>query len=537
VLVLGDPGAGKTVLVYLLHQELLKRGHQPLSLSIADFADLDNITTSDLEAAVRKRLPEGTAVDFESDRLVFLVDGIDEAIAAGLSVEALGRIIDQLPRLGVVLAACRTREFEDQLVGRVNVEQFARIFVLDEWALSDFEAFVAALQAAQLLDDDSVVGLVRGSSALQQLTRRPLYARMLTFVYPSEPSEIDDVASLYSAYLRHLARTVDYRLARVGCEEGNVYRLWQSIAWYLYSNQLFHQELIPAALPGAHLVRDHGLSPSCAQTVVHGLLDFVQTGADLRARFRHYSFFEYLVADYVATALVERAMGGEQTAWDLLSRDLSREIRRHLTRILNASAPQLVVRLLLGQFPRLGEDVEDVTARRVAGNLIAYILGRTGATARQLRVLLDAEQDDFLRTSMFWALANVDDLQTSSRYLDLLREDKNMASLNRGYLLYYWGDLRADQEPPYRDDSPDAEWSHTRSRTMDLMRAPDYPAREGASRRALDLMTFLDFITHHGDTLGPDEVALISTRLAELEGAEELMTPVRELFVGASRQS
>lgn len=524
-LVLGEPGAGKTVLVYLLHQELFRRGRLPLSLSIADLVGLPELTLDDLQKAVVRHLPMGSTVDFARDELVYLVDGLDEAVAAGSSLRDIARVLDWLPQIGTVLATCRVREFEDHLVGRMNLDRFEQMTLLADWTDADFAEFVTKLEAAHLFESTAVLEVVRRSPALQHLVRRPLFARMLTFIFPKERSAISDVAGLYAAYLRHLARAVETRMRRTGCTPENAYGLWQVTSWHVFATRAFHQELLPAAVPGAYLVTTQGLSPSCAQTVVHGLLDFTQFGTELQARYRHYSFFEFLVADHVATTLVERAMRGESTCWDLLALDLPREMRRHLTRILAQSTPLPVIGLLLDQFARLKEDVPDETTRRVVGNLSAYILGRIGATPTELHALLNGEEDNFLRTSLYWALANVDDRDATSSYATLLQEDPDMASLNRGYLLYYWGDIDREQPPPYRDDVSGADWSQTRSRTLELMAADDYASRESLSRRTLDLMTFLDFANFHRTPLASDEAEVVLQRLQQLADSKQLQGP------------
>ncbi len=528
-LVLGEPGAGKTVLVYLLHQELLRRGRLPLSLSIADLVGLPDLTVHGLRDAVVRHLPMGSTVDFGRQDLAYLVDGVDEAVATGSSLGDLARVLDWLPKVGAVLATCRTREFEDHLVGRMNLDRFEQMVVLADWTDGDFTEFVTKLEDAGLLESTAVLKVVRRSPALQNLVRRPLFARMLTFIFPTERSDISDVAGLYAAYLRHLARTVESRMERTGCGAENAYGLWQLTSWHVFATRAFHQELLPAAVPGAYLVTTQGLSPSCAQTVVHGLLDFTQVGSELQARYRHYSFFEFLVADHVATALVERAMRGESTCWDLLALDLPREMRRHLTRILGRSTPLPVIGLLLDQFGKLKQDVPDEATRRVAGNLSAYILGRIGAAATQLRALLGVEDDRFLQTSLYWALANVDDRDATSSYLRILRDDPEMASLNRGYLLYYWGDIDREQAPPHRDDFSEGEWVQTRSRTLDLMTVEDYSTRETVSRRALDLITFLDFAHFHRTPLSGEEVEAVQQGLRQIEDSDELHAAVAAL--------
>jgi len=526
VFVLGEPGAGKTVLVYLTARDLLERGRVPLPVSIADLVGIEELGADALHNAVSRRVPWGERIDFSREDLVYIVDGIDEAVASGKTISELAATLERLPSLGTVLATCRTREFEDQLVGRVNLDSFNRIMVLDEWTSTDFHQFVSKLQAASLLDSDVVLDVVEQSEALARLVRRPLFARMLTFVLSNDNDDVTDLAGLYSVYLRDLARTVDSRLHLTGCEIGSSFSLWQEVAWNLYGSKLFHQELLPAAAPGSFLVAERGVSPHCANTVVHGLLDFVQVGGDLRARFRHYSFFEFLVAQYVATGLVERSMRGYVDCRDLLGLDLTREIRRHLTRILRHSAPEPVRALLLEQLANLDDTVSDESQRRVVGNLSAYILGRIGASPERLQRLLDMQQDGFLRTSLYWALANLDDVATTREYVKTLTLDSEMASLNRGYLLYYWGDFDRDRDPPYLDEVAGNDWSHTRQRTSDLMSADDYVERESRSRRVLDLYTFVDLAAFHGTTLSDGEIELVTSRFEDLGDYQDDIAPI-----------
>ncbi len=101
-----------------------------------------------------------------------------------------------------------------------------------------------------------------------------------------------------------------------------------------------------------------------------------------------------------------------------------------------------------------------------------------------------------------------------------------MASLNRGYLVYYWGDIDRDSEPPYQDIVVATKWSYTRSRTADLLAADDYDTRESVARRTLDLMTFLDFARFHQTSLSDEETGIVSIRIAELKASGDLPEPL-----------
>lgn len=538
--VIGNPGAGKTVLSYLVFNELLRRANcVPFTVSVVGLTEMAQPLTR--EAILQEALNESVGANAgvaEGDRQIALVlDGLDEAAAAGVPVGGMADVIQQLPALGSVLLTCRTREFEDHFLTRIDLDAFRGVWSLDKWRIEDFASYIEKLVNAGLLESNAILEAVETSGTLKQLVETPLLARMLTFVLSKRSDTDVDLASLYSSYLQALARPVEARLRRTNCEVENVYELWRGMSWDVFRNKLFVGATLPSGVPSGLLSRQHGLPSSCAQTVADGLLDYVRIGPDLVARYRHYSFFEFLVADFLAAELFHRSTSGAPHVWDLLETDLPREIRRHLVRLIKRAAPKLIVELLASHFRNLQEGISEATTRRIAGNLMAYILARIGMDASEFRSLLDTEADPFLRTSLYWALANAGDVDQTVAYMKVLAEDAEMASLNRGYLLYYHGDVDRDRPPPYLDDDLAQEWTLTRSRTAELMGAPAYVDRKSAPRRALDVYTFLDFAVGRETQLTNVERALMESIIGTIRDENPKLASPLESLVGRVRSS
>lgn len=483
----GEPGAGKTVLTFLIHQALLQQAvRTPVPVALQELGD------GPYDAAAVARVLGVAETDVaDVDELLLIVDGVDEVLAGGVAPADVVLMLRDLRGVGPLLVTCRVHEFETDLLGRIDTAMFTRLFTLLPWTFDDFVDFCVRLEAAELVEDAAGLSArVEESDALRSLIGLPLLARMLTFVMTHTGASIENVTDLYSDYLRSLARTVETRLTRIGCADVNVFALWQATSWQVFDQRLLGGDAMDGSVPG-RLLGEYGLSPHCAQVVAAGILDYVEVRGRLMARYRHYTFLEYLVASHLANELGERAARGDSRCWDLFRHDLPREIRRHLTRLL-LGTPR-VSELLVEQFGALC-DIGPDTERLVVGNLLAYYLGRLQADVPRLRALLDAEEDPFLKTSLLWALANAGDVETTRGYLDAMANagDDVLAIYNRGYLLYYYGDI-ARGNPPYLDEESAVGWDQTRVKTVELLQRPGYRELEPSARRALDLFTLLDF--------------------------------------------
>lgn len=117
-------------------------------------------------------------------RIVVLVDGLDEA--AGEIAQNPGRFAGQLEELlsaGPYVVSSRVSDYEELISGDFPDPGFDEVYIIEPWTLeSDFREYLARLKAASLLNDMALYEAVVSSADLARLVRRPLYARMLTFV-------------------------------------------------------------------------------------------------------------------------------------------------------------------------------------------------------------------------------------------------------------------------------------------------------------------------------------------------------------------
>lgn len=503
-LVVGDPGAGKTVFTFLVHKQLLDDGNSPapLPLSIVDF-----LIESDLSLTRLGQIVGLTSTELEEvSARIFIVDGVDEALAGGAGARATGSALERLSRLGTLLVTCRVREFEVDLMSHLNLGAFRIIAELQPWDFPQFTGYVYRLAAAGCLDDpEATLAWISTERALIELTERPLFARMLMLVAQHRVGEApSDLSQLYSAYLRRLASWTEQRMARVGCDGHDVYGAWRDFAWHVFGERRLSADTMFGDVPAKFFSRAMVLE--CAYEVASGILDYVRARGELRSRFRHYTMYEFLVADRIANDLHAAAAGGSVSCSHLFERDLPREIRRHLTRLIDSESEALA-ELLANEFKALSA-ISEVPRRRTVGNLLAYYLGRVNVNRARVRQLLTNEKDIFLRNSLWWSLANLDDVEAVTSFIDeMVNEEKSTtASWNRGYLRYYYGDLQRDQaDPPYTDDTAMSDWSRTRGMTLQMLSAEGYADEEPVARRALDVFTYLDLCGFHGDRLRDEE--------------------------------
>jgi len=508
VLVLGPPGGGKTVFAYEAARHLLDRGITALTLDLATLPDEPPSSLADLVRDV---------ADLHADvegQIVLIVDGVDELLAGGVQVDRIAQRLESLAGLAGLIVTCRAYDYERQLAAVVRPELFSAIFHLQPWRVEpEFSNFVAQLVEARLLQDTSMVQRVAEDERLRLLVTRPLHARMLTYV--AEDGLPDDPSRLYEQYMGKLSAATASTLRRTDCRVADVLAIWADAAWLTLVSGGRADSLPVDALLGAF--RAQGIEPACAWRVLNPILDPSPVGI-AQAAFVHYSFYEYLVAHRVARELAAaRDAGNSSRAAVALEHDLPQEVRRHLTALLR--------RTLLNAYdwPTWLVDVysaipAESDSRLVTCNLIAYIACRLEVPfVEDLRPLLDVTQDPFLRNSLMWALVRGDDHATLSRYTEELGTDGRLSALNRGYLLYYYGDIPVGH-PPFVDEEPWRSWDHTRRKLVERFAAVERYGATPPSRKVIDLYTFCDFARVRGDRLSAEETALVGELLDGLPG-------------------
>jgi hypothetical protein len=221
LVVLGEPGAGKTMLMIRLLLDLLARrasgGSVPILASVASW----NPAEQDLREWVGDQLlidhpalanppPTGrtestqAAALLESGLILLLLDGLDE-IPGGIRASAISRINDALRPGEHVVVTCRTQHYQDAVRPQKGIEVTLRaaaavqLLPLTAEAVRDYLCDDAAGPVAkarwgpvlQMLDTEAPTG---------QALRTPLMVGLARTIYNPRPGELvgalDDPAEL-----------------------------------------------------------------------------------------------------------------------------------------------------------------------------------------------------------------------------------------------------------------------------------------------------------------------------------------------------
>ena len=507
LLITGDPGCGKSFFTYLVQRGFpFYRSETPiycialdLRIFISAVATVSNDTP---EQHVLKLLWESTDTSTVPlqfaiplpNAVLFVVDGIDELASNPLHVNNLVELLTTLRKLGTLLVTCRTREFEHIFAPRLRANLFDEFLEVKAWDVNiEFREFIERLVRAGKLPDASILRDVQVSSILQSLVRRPLHARMLTFINAPGVT-IKDLAQLYSEYLRKYATVTDVRLASDECAvECSTYAIWRSVSWYAFQKNIFIHDKVAYDAILAYLREFYLLRAECAPKLLSPLFNFVEVFHTTQIQYLHYSFFEYFIAEYIAEGLIEAHKHDTADVLPYLCKNLTPEISHHLMMIVNETQMPGFGSWLCKVYINVSQQTSNTTQRRVANNLVVYVLGRLREdVSNGLSNLLQNETDEFLRNGLYWSLCAVDGVRAVHTYWDELERNSTLAQLNRGYHLYYYSDLDRTMEPPYFDDEPQREWTNTKLRMLAFMQDPEYAKRVAIGRRLLDLYTFLD---------------------------------------------
>lgn len=509
VLLLGHPGAGKTVILYEFSQTFMTASDRvPIFVDITDFQSPDP-TAGEIAAVISPSIE----LDLSAARtaLVFIVDGLDEALAAGTVPQDIGSRLAALSRICPIVVSCRRNDYEFNLAAYVDTALFHKIWYVYDWQIDQFEDFVNRLVRADLILDTSLSERIAKSSNLQSLVRRPLLARMLTFLADEQILPAEETA-LYSDYMSKLGLVSDSSANAAGCTNIPAAEvLWQRISWLIFSQHLNPDSIKPRVI--TQMATDAEVTIECVRRVLDGVLDLNRSAGT----YVHYSFFEFLTALHIANELESKLPNQPESAAFLLERDLPIEIRHHLTRLLRQSGADLRQwpQYLANAYRSCPED--DRATALVVRNMIVYLACRLGVPADgPLLELLNDESEAFLRNSLQWALTQHNNLDALDAYIEALKSDEELASYNRGYLLYYYGDLPKSVDPPHVDAESYGSWDRTRVALNEEYEAEDY--RDVASaRKVIDMYTFCDIAGVRGDCLTESERERFSELLILLE--------------------
>jgi transcriptional regulator with XRE-family HTH domain len=244
LLILGEPGGGKTTLLLELTRILLERADQDKTAPIPVVFHLSSWATKQLsltewlleELITKYRVPRLVAQKWmTTDQLHLLLDGLDEVISARRSacVEAINVYRQEHPHVPVVVCS-RTTEY---------LEQTKRMIL-------NIAVIVQSLTSDQIDDYLSSVGrplekirkALEEDVDLQEMVKSPLMLSILTLTYQSQGKTSEDFALTGSLEARRRQVFEQYTQRMLARRAQTSYPERQTIRWLAFLARLMQQQ-------------------------------------------------------------------------------------------------------------------------------------------------------------------------------------------------------------------------------------------------------------------------------------------------------
>lgn len=514
-IIVGEPGSGKSFLSYLVHRNLIDNPSLiclPIDLRLLldaikensfliDRNNLLNLLSKSYKGTSLGQFNSGDG-SFNSRKLFFIVDGIDELTSNQAHVKTLPLLLEKLNTLGNILVTSRTQDFVLIFAPILDLSVFQSILKVKEWDFEDFTQFVNKLVEANKLANNQILEIVKNSDTLKSLIKRPLLSRMLIFISETDLKKIHSSATLYSIYLGKYATIIDSYLIKETCiSSPTTYQIWREISWYIFQEELFIHDKLPRDVLYEFVHKSGKVRQECIDRHFESMFNLVILYQTSYLQYIHYSFFEFLVADYVANQLISAFSQRINNIFHLLKKDLTPAMRHYLKEIIRKRKSKGFSKWLIETYLSNEKNATKHTDCLIANNLVIYIMGRLGDdTSNELIELLEMEKNEFLIKSIYWALASIKGTDTTKEFIKILVSNDTIRKMNRGYHLYYYGDLDGLQDPPYMDDNPGRGWDNTKQIMLTFMADSEY-RQKATGRRILDLFTFLDLALSRNEKL------------------------------------
>ncbi|MFC4013561.1 NACHT domain-containing protein [Nonomuraea purpurea] len=498
VLLLADPGIGKTTLTYCLYSELLRIWSAGVRKNIFPVRiDLRTVGTQSIDAEFGSAEWLARYLDNsvrgcgqvswmgveERDgiplRPVLILDSLDEHLSR-LAYPHMLTELDKFIFGYAALACCRTQYFNRFLAHSPFADDLEQVELVP-WSEEERRRYVGAYVDYCFPDyqeqETQKIRLRIESRPVRDLCQTPLRINMaldLMFRGDLENPVVNDTLGLYHAYVAQLLRIESAKMGSTLNIEQKL-DLLTRIAWHFYDEgEAGGQGPRMFTLRELHefICTDLRTPEEDAHAIVEDLVSRSLLAIDSDqfdlfeptvVRFAHKSFHEYFVARHLFGCMHTDAVATTAAFRRFISAEVSEFVKEYLERA-NANSRILtrVCDVCFDAFQANGDvggDSADAARARVARQQLAYYLGnlRSARIVQFLRQTLLNEPDLWIQRGIILGLAFGGTAQPLAEYVDRLRANRatgrNVAEndVNLGYTLTFFGDQPTDHFHPEVD--------------------------------------------------------------------------------------
>jgi hypothetical protein len=462
VLLLGSPGLGKTTASLLTYRNVLvsATGVHNCAPLFTSWRDLITIPNSEdafirtLLALPRNHEPWPSKLPLPPLHWVLVLDGLDESTQGK---ESLLSSIAGLCNIATILLSCRQQDF-DRGFQRVK-HYFHTIVRLLTWEQPHIRRYTNALRAAGKAQAADFIDRQTSDGNQPEFLSLPLWLSMLTFLAERWPADTGAERKLYVTtdydLLRECSDAVaedEIRRHGVVANVADLRNIWCLIAWELHRARRENREVRVAEIANLLAVKDAALEKAA--------FAFLETYGEHVRGFFHEVFHEYWLAEYLVDQISNEKVGSQEIAEKFSYQrtvQTNRLIRSRIKLRESISKISASLREAFFKATGLGPPAE------FAKNQLVYLLGRideSTATNNFLGLIWRSSQESqFVKYSAAFAATILGDATIENEYYTLLRTSERDDRINRGYHLYYYGDIDVEEHavPPFDDGQNPAQ--------------------------------------------------------------------------------
>lgn len=190
LLILGEPGAGKTITLLELASDLIAAAEAdpgkpvPVVLNLSTWKESDTDLTSWIIVELKSKYFVGERLSkkwLKESRLLLMLDGLDEVKASARAhcVKAINAYLEESTPVGMVVA-CRFAEYEDLPI-RLRFKGAIKLLPL---TTDQIDRYLAATGL------EAIRAAVQGDAQLRELARTPLVLNIMVLAYKDEKSGV-----------------------------------------------------------------------------------------------------------------------------------------------------------------------------------------------------------------------------------------------------------------------------------------------------------------------------------------------------------